>query len=211
MTRQTAPQEAGAFQEVTVFVDPVCPFAWITQQWLAEVSHRAGVRVAVELMSLSAVNEGREADERYRELLAKAWRPVRVAAALCASSHSDRWPDLYEQMGRYRHVEGMRDEGEIIEGSLCALGLPAGLAAAADEDRWDDDLRRRTAVAQAPVGDDAGTPILHIGERGFFGPVLTAIPRGVEAVELWGAVSALVKHRAFSEIKGPRAQDLKTS
>jgi len=35
-------------------------------------------------------------------------------------------------------------------------------------------------------------------ERSFFGPVLTEIPRGAEAVSLWGAVDTLAAARGFS-------------
>ena len=199
---------AGA---ATVYVDPTCPFAWITSQWLSEVAARTGLVVQRELMSLSALNEGRELDEWYRDYNERAWRPARAAAGLLASPHAHRWPDFYEVFGRRRHIGGLRDDTRNIVLTLGDLGLPAGLAGAADDESWDSDLRRRTATAMAPLGGDGGTPALHIAGRGFFGPVLTAVPRGDEAVRLWEAVSALATVGAFSEIKGLRHEQLQTS
>lgn len=194
----------------TVYLDPTCPFAWIASRWLHEVATTTGLRVRRELMSLSVVNEGRELDEWYRDYNERAWRPARVAAALLASSDAHRWPDFYEAFGRRRHIDGLRDDARNITLTLDELGLPAGLADAAEDEGWDDDLRRRTATATAPLSE-GGTPALHIGGRGFFGPVLTAVPRGDDAVRLWEAVSILATTEAFSEIKGARHEQLQTS
>jgi hypothetical protein len=195
----------------TVYVDPTCPFAWITSRWLNEVATKTGLQIQRELMSLSVVNEGRELDEWYRDYNERAWRPARVAAALLASPQAHRWPDFYEAFGRRRHIEGLRDDTSNLTLTLDELGLPAGLADAAEDEDWDNDLRRRTATAMAPLSGDGGTPALHIGGRGFFGPVLTAVPRGDDAVRLWEAVSILATTDAFSEIKGPRDEQLQTN
>jgi hypothetical protein len=196
---------------VTAYLDPTCPFAWITSSWLAEVETQSGLAVRRELMSLSVVNEGRELDAWYRDYNERAWRPARVAAALLASPHADLWTDFYEVFGRRRHVEGLRDDARNIALTLDELGIPAELAHAAEDSSWDADLRNRTKAATAPLTDDGGTPILHIADRGFFGPVLTAVPRGDAAVRLWQAVATLATTPSFSEIKGTRDERLQTS
>ena len=196
---------------VTAFLDPTCPFAWIASRWLDEVEKRTGLAVRRELMSLSVVNEGRDLDGWYRDYNDRAWRPARVAAALLATPHADRWPDFYRVFGDRRHVAGLRDDERNLRLTLDELGLPADLQDAAEDSSWDADLRTRTTAATAPLADDGGTPILHLGARGFFGPVLTAVPRGDAAVRLWDAVRTLAATAAFSEIKGPRDEMLQTS
>lgn len=204
-------ETSARLPSATIYVDPTCPFAWITSKWLAEVELHAGLRVRRELMSLSVVNEGRELDAWYRDYNEGAWRPARVAAALLASAHAKHWADFYERFGQRRHVGGLRDDAQNIALTLDELQLPAGLAAAAEDTSWDADLRARTKVATALLTDDGGTPIVHIGDRGFFGPVLTAVPRGDAAVRLWHAVSTLATIPSFSELKGARDEHLRTN
>ncbi|MFD2079138.1 hypothetical protein SAMN05421678_102405 [Actinopolymorpha cephalotaxi] len=199
-----------ALSGVTIYVDPTCPFAWITSRWLAEVELHTGVEVRRELMSLSVANEGRELDDWYRDYNDGAWRPARVAAALLASAHAGRWTEFYETFGQRRHVGGLRDDARNVALTLDELRLPVELTGAAEDSSWDDDLRARTKAATAPLTDDGGTPIVHVGDRGFFGPVLTAVPRGDDAVRLWHAVSTLATIPSFSELKGARGEHLQT-
>ena len=197
--------------DTTVFVDPQCPFAWITTQWLLEVARHTEIRVRIELMSLACVNEGRDLDDWYRDYNEQAWRPARVAAALLASPDSASWSRFYATFGNRRHVQGMRDNAGNIAQTLRDLGLPAALAGAAEDSGWDQDLRARTRAAVEPSGDDGGTPMIHTARRAFFGPVLTAVPRGRAAVQMWQAVRTLADTAAFAEIRGARDHELRTT
>lgn len=195
----------------TIFVDPTCPFAWITRRWLAEVAAQTGLQVRVELMSLSVVNEHRELEPWYRDYNDRAWGPARVAAGILARpDDASAWTSFYETFGARRHVAGVRDDTTNIALTLSELGLPGELAMAAEDSAWDDDLRRRTAIATGSLDDGGGTPIVHLGGRELFGPVLTEIPRGAAAVRLWHAVALLATTAGFSEIKGARAATLST-
>lgn len=202
--------ESNHVADVVIHVDPTCPFAWITSEWLVEVEQH-GVGVRRELMSLSVVNEGRELDDWYREYNEGAWRPARVAAALLESPDAARWPAFYATFGHRRHVEGLRDDHANLVRTLHELQLPERLIEAVEDAGLDDVLRRRTATAVATLGDSGGTPIVHVGDRAFFGPVLTAVPRAEHALSLWQAVRTLAGTPAFSEIKGVRDEDLHTS
>lgn len=196
--------------DVTAFVDPQCPFAWITTQWLVEAARYRGLSVRIELMSLSCINEGRELDPWYREYNQQAWGTARVAAALLASTDAACWPRFYATYGQRRHVEGMRENSRNLDLTLTELALPAALAEAAQDTGWDEDLRARTRVATRPAGGQGGTPMVHIRKRAFFGPVLTEIPRGEDASRLWDAVSHLAGTSGFAELRGARADDLHT-
>jgi hypothetical protein len=193
----------------TVFVDPQCPFAWITAQWLLEVGRHSDLEVVVQLMSLPCVNEGRDLDDWYRQYNDDAWAAGRVAAALLDSDHASCWPRFYDTYGHRRHVEGLRDNTTNLATTIAQLGLPADLLDAARDPSWDDTLRTRTAAALAGR-EDGGTPMLHLRGRAFFGPVLTEIPRAEEAVTLWRAVDTLASAAGFSAMTTVRSDELHT-
>lgn len=201
----------AAPRSATVHVDPSCPFAWITSHWLDEVAQHSDVTVQRDLMSLGALNEGRDLDPVYRTWTDQAWRPARVAAAILKHQGQGEWLDFYERFGTRKHVDGLEDDAENIATTLRELDLPAELADAAEDTHWDDDLRQRTEGALAPLGTDGGTPLIHIGDTAFFGPVLTGIPRGDAAVRLWDAFAVLATTPEFTDIKRGRPDELITS
>jgi hypothetical protein len=65
-------------------------------------------------------------------------------------------------------------------------------------------LRAETAEALSRTGKDVGTPILTFEPPegpSFFGPVLSRVPRGPEALEIWDAVHRLATTPGLSELK----------
>ncbi len=131
---------------VDIFVDPICPFAWLTSRWLLEVEPRRALAVTFRVMSLSVLNEGRtDLSDFYRDLIDRGWGPARV-------------------------------------------------------------------------GDDVGTPVLHIRPPGrsddpiaVFGPVVTPAPRGEEAARLWDGVVLVAGSPDYFELKRSRTRALSFS
>ena len=79
-----------------LFVDPSCPFAWITSRWLVEVQRLRGVHLVLRLVSLSVINEDRELDDWYRAFNDRAWGPSRVFAAVEAEHGPDAVQAFYD-------------------------------------------------------------------------------------------------------------------
>ena len=91
--------------------------------------------------------------------------------------------------------------------ALAEVDLPASLGEAADSDEHDVELRASHHAGVDPVGDDVGTPTIHVNGVGVFGPVLSRVPRGDEAGLLWDATVALVSYPHFFELKRRRAHE----
>jgi protein-disulfide isomerase-like protein with CxxC motif len=188
--------------------DPLCPWAWITSRWVREVEKVRPVQARWHVMSLAVLNENKEGmDERYKEMMRKAWGPVRVCIAAEQKFGPDVLLPLYTALGTRFHNEKQERDRATIEAALADAGLPADLVDAADSTEYDEALRASHKDGMDRVGYEVGTPVISVNGTSFFGPVISPIPRGEDAARLWDGVLMVAGTDGFFELKRSRTRD----
>ena len=188
--------------------DPLCPYAWISSRWMLEVEQVRDITTTWHVMSLAYLNKDKDISEDYRKMLEPAWGPVRVCVAAEERHGNQRLLDLYTAMGTRIHHEQAGITREMAEAALAEAGMDADLIDAWDNDGIDEVVVKSHHEGMDAVGDDVGTPTIHVEGAAFFGPVLSKIPRGEEAGRLWDGCVLLANVPYFYELKRSRTGEL---
>jgi len=210
----TAPEPAPA--DISFYFDPVCPFAWITSQWIRKVAARRDYAVDWRFISLRLINADVDYNTHfpvgYEDGHTAGLRLLRVAARARAEHGPQAVGPFYEAVsGEIFDSPRARQLTPQIRGSrqfaaplLEQAGLPAELADALDDTSWDVELRAETDHALSLTGRDVGTPIIQFQPPdgiAFFGPVISRLPDDRDAVRLWDHVVGLATFPGFAELK----------
>src|SRR5690606_37938014 len=188
--------------------DPMCPWAWLASRWLLEVEKVRPVKARWHVMSLSVLNEGRdELPQNYRDIMERAWGPVRVATAAERRFGNAIPGPRYAALGTRLPLRGEEVGLPAVRDALKELDLPEDLADASESADYDEALRRSHHDGMDRVGEDVGTPVISVDGVSFFGPVVTPAPKGEAAGRLWDGVVLVAGTDGFFELKRTRTRD----
>jgi hypothetical protein len=198
--------------DVEFYVDPSCPWAWVTAQWIREVAPSRALNVTWRSYCLEIRDDYGVAPtipESHRQAAlaghALSHRMLRIFEAARARYGESAVDALYVAWGPRFFA---RDVDTILTDCLAACSLDADLVGSADDDKWDTPIMASMEVAYAFGGPKTQTPTIVVRDEpahGFKGPVMAPAPTGDAALRLWDAVQVLSREPGFFEITRPRA------
>lgn len=182
----------------------------MTARWVVEeVAPARDLKITWQPISLMVKNEVGPDSDHYAPVY-KTHQMLRVMEALRAELGEDAVHRWYLLSGTTVHHDGRRDEVDLAD-MLEHLGFDRELAAAADDEQWDVEIKARMDEGLALVGDDVGTPIIAFTaddgiKRGIFGPVITRVPTGEQALKVWDSMHHFTTMDGFWELKRTRTE-----
>ncbi|MGQ4600583.1 mycothiol-dependent nitroreductase Rv2466c family protein [Nocardia sp. R6R-6] len=189
--------------EIDLYVDPICPFAWVSARWLLD---SAGEQHTITLrqMSLAVLNDGQTVDADHEPMITRSRRIGRVFAATSKCHGPDTFAPLYLALGARLHPRGPHtDDDAAVAAALSATGLDPALIAALDDPDHDAAVAIGHRASQTALGGRGGSPIIAVDGRGFSGPVLTAPPHPSRAAGLLQALLTAATTPGFAALHRP--------
>jgi 2-hydroxychromene-2-carboxylate isomerase len=200
--------------DVEFYVDPSCPWAWITSRWLLEVAPERDLKISWRSYCLEIRDDYGVAPtvpDSYRQQAldghALSHRMLRIFEASRAEGGEDAVDRLLTEWGRRRFSRHGHQGDDLLVDTVAAAGLDARLVDAADDEKWDGPICESMKIAYAFGGPKTQTPTIVVRSdppHGFKGPVMAPAPTGPDAVRLWDAITVLSEHDGFFEITRPR-------
>jgi hypothetical protein len=200
---------------VDVFVDPSCPWAWITSRWIEEVAPQRDLVVTWRSYCLEIRDDYGVAPtmpEHRREAAiaahALSHRMLRIFEAARSRFGEEAVDALFAAWGARFFVSGAVRDDTLLSACLAACELDPDLIDAADEEKWDAPIAESMNVAYSFGGPKTQTPTIVVRADppyGFKGPVMAPAPTGAAALRLWDAIEVIAQEPGFFEITRPRA------
>ena len=195
--------------QVDFWFHPGCPWTWVTSRWLLAVAPQRDLDIHWRTFSLTLLNGCADVPRRYRDRAEGAHDVLRVVeAARAAGAPETGIGAFYTSAG----VELFHGEWPLhVADTLAQAGLDPGLAAAFPDSSWDHAIQVSMNEAAELCGSTAASPTVAVGSapgRAFFGPVLSHVPAGSAATDLWDAFVTLAASGAAYEIKRERLEGL---
>jgi protein-disulfide isomerase-like protein with CxxC motif len=193
-------------ERVRFHFDPLCPWCYQTSRWVRELVALGEVDVDWAVFSLEICNQGSEESLRKGHVRA---RPIlQTVMVVRDEAGSEGVGRFYAAAGAAIHERGEApDDPTVVRSALSEAGLNSALfdTAMSDEGNWLRVEQEHRALVDRTRSFGVPTIVLDGGDGpAIFGPVISRVPAGDEAVELFRHVAWLTRYENFSELKRDR-------
>ena len=205
---------------VEFFVDPSCPWAWVTSRWLKAVAPQRDLAVTWRSHCLEirddygvAPTVAEERRERVIAAHAVGHRMLRIFEAARASVGEEAVDALYTAWGPRFFTRDRSEDDALLRACVAACDLDAALLDAADDEKWDAPIVESMEVAYEFGGPKTQTPTIVVRTdppHGFKGPVMASVPAADACVRFWDALMVISEEPGFFEITRPRSTPPRT-
>lgn len=194
--------------QLEFWLDPVCPWCWVTSRWVNDVAPHRDVEVIWKPISLKVKNDV-QPDSPFYDAVIYTHGLLRVFEAVRAAEGNGPLGNLYSVYGE--HIHHQQDRTVSAADLLAEAGLDTTYAAAFDDESYDAAIQASMDDGLGLVGNDVGTPILawtdDTGKRvGFFGPVISRRLPTDQGLRLWDGLMLAASVDGFWELKRTRTE-----
>jgi predicted DsbA family dithiol-disulfide isomerase len=190
-------------ETVEMYIDPLCPWAWLTSRWLHEAERVRSFTVVTKVFSLAEVNKDKPDIAKHLEPMRRGGR-ILMAARQAGGEAAIR--AVYTELGQAHHERDEQFDDAALRAAVTAAGLDASLV----ETALSDDSVQAAVLAEHNTAVERGAfgvPTLSIdGSPAYFGPIVDRRITGEEAGQLWDVVRPLLLHPHVFELKRPRTE-----
>ena len=197
---------------VDFYLDPGCPWTWLTSRWLVDVAEERDLQVRWRPFSLALLNAGRPVPPHldtpaFRARSETAGRALRVITALARAGDDEAAGRFYAAFGRLFHDGDAAADEDAVVAAAAAVGIDPTVLDAAGSDDVGSAIASGLEEALALAGPDVGSPVLRIdgAARGFHGPIMSPRITGEAGARLFDAIAVLQAEPALFEVKRGRS------
>ena len=188
---------------VEMYIDPLCPWAWLTSRWLHEAEKVRPLTVVTKVLSLGEVNA---ANEDHREFFERTAPVLRLLVAARRAGGEAAIRAVYTELGEAQHERDLSlAEESTLRTAAQAAGVDASLVDAAIRDQGGLQAEVLAEHRGAVERGAFGVPTLSVdGSPAYFGPIVDRRITGEEAGRLWDIALPLLLHPHVFELKRTR-------
>jgi predicted DsbA family dithiol-disulfide isomerase len=195
----TAGRPEGSPPAVRIWIDPGCPWAWQTAQWLRELRDGGHLSLEWRIFSLE-LNSSEPGVDLWEAATLNGEALVSLALAR-REGGIEAFERFFWALGGLRHDGRTASSPEMVREAASIAGMPSLVDEAVADPTLADLVRAE--YEDARLADVFGVPTLQLLPSGepIYGPIMPVPPKGASALEWWSHVLFALEHDELYELK----------